>query len=282
MGKYLTFDFEDWFHILDNPKTSHPDQWKDFPTRIELMLGPILDLCDKHNVKATFFCLGWVAEKYPDLIKRIHQRGHFIGTHGYAHQLVYTQTPEQFRDDLRKSINILENIISTSITAYRAPGFSITSRSLWALDILYEEGIEFDSSIFPAYRGHGGLPWLNVRNPFKIATPKGYLINEYPLSVVKFFGISVPYSGGGYFRIMPRLILSRLFKMSEYQMTYFHPRDFDEEQPKIPGLSGLRHFKSYYGIRRCLANLDFILSRNKITSSALAPLSDEVQTKVFK
>jgi len=273
MFKYLTFDLEDWFHILDNPKTANPEQWIEFPSRIEITLEPILKLCDRYDIKATFFCLGWIAEKYPHLIKRIYEKGHHIGTHGYAHQLVYKQTPEEFREDLRKSIDILESIVDISVKAYRAPGFSITSKNLWAFDILYEEGIRYDSSIFPALRSHGGMPGLKVQMPFKLVTPMGFELHEYPLSVVKLFGFYIPYSGGGYFRLLPRQLLAILFKNSEYQMTYFHPRDFDAKQPLIPGMTAFRRFKSYYGIRRCEGNLEFILKQNKFCSSPLHALA---------
>ena len=269
MFKYLTFDLEDWFHILDNPKTAYPDQWIKFPSRIEVTLEPILELCDRYDIKATFFCLGWVAEKYPHLINRIYNKGHHIGTHGYAHQLVYRQTPEEFREDLRKSIDIIESIVDITVNTYRAPGFSITSRNLWAFDILYEEGIRYDSSVFPALRSHGGMPALKVRTPFKLITPKGFELNEYPLSVVKFFNFYFPYSGGGYFRLIPRPLLAILFKRSEYQMTYFHPRDFDGDQPIIPGLTRFRRFKSYYGIRGCMSNLELVIRQNKFSSSPL-------------
>lgn len=272
MCKYLTFDLEDWFHILDHPKTAYPDQWIGYPARIEITLDPILELCDRYDVKATFFCLGWVAEQYPHLIKKINMKGHHIGTHGYAHQLVYRQTPEEFRKDLRMSIDILESIVDVSINSYRAPGFSITSRNLWAFDILYEEGIRYDSSVFPALRSHGGMPRLKLTKPFKLITPKGFELEEYPLSVVKFLGFYFPYSGGGYFRLFPMSLLSIFFKSSEYQMTYFHPRDFDVEQPIIPGISGLRYFKSYYGIRRCMSKLELLLRQNKFCSSPLEGL----------
>lgn len=281
MFKYLTFDLEDWFHILDNSKTAYPDQWIGFPSRIEITLEPLLELCDRYDIKATFFCLGWVAEKYPHLIKRIYEKGHHIGTHGYGHQLVYNQTPKEFREDLRKSIDILESIVDISVKVYRAPGFSITSKNLWAFDILYEEGIRCDSSVFPALRSHGGMPRLKVNVPFKLVTLKGFELHEYPLSIVSFLGFHIPYSGGGYFRLLPRPLLTRLFRCSEYQMTYFHPRDFDHEQPIIPGLTGFRRFKSYYGIRRCMGNLEIILSQNKFCSTPLNALSGS-QNRVVK
>ena len=265
--KFLTFDIEDWFHILDNPQTKYPEQWDFFPKRIHIGLDIILDLCAKYEIKATFFCLGWIAEKYPEQIKKIQSAGHEIGTHGYAHQLVYEQTENEFRQDLEKSIALLKSITGKEICAYRAPGFSITKDCLWAFDVLAECGIKYDSSVFPASRAHGGLKEITEFKPYLLKTLKGNTLIEYPISAKTVFNTPVIFGGGGYFRLLPLPLLSNWFEQSEYVMTYFHPRDFDQNQPNIPGLNPFRKFKAYFGINRTKQKLDTIIASNFFSSS---------------
>ena len=275
--KVLSFDIEDWFHILDNPETALPENWRNFESRVEIGVRKILILLSGCNIKATFFCLGWIAEKHPQVIKLIHEEGHYIGTHGYYHQLVYNQTPEEFRTDLKKSIQILEDITNQKITSYRAPGFSITESSKWAFDILYEEGIKFDSSVFPAQRSHGGIANFNYAKPFRLITPKGKEIIEFPMNTETLFGRKFIFSGGGYFRLLPKKYLSFLFKKHNYIMTYFHPRDFDTSQPKIPGLNKIRKFKSNIGIRSSERKLKSILTSNNFISLSEVNVSDTLK-----
>ena len=265
--KFLTFDIEDWFHILDNPQTKYPKQWESFPKRIHIGLDIILDLCAKYEIKATFFCLGWIAEKYPEQIKKIQSAGHEIGTHGYAHQLVYEQTENEFRQDLEKSIALLKSITGKEICAYRAPGFSITKDCLWAFDVLAECGIKYDSSVFPASRAHGGLKEITEFKPYLLKTLKGNTLIEYPISAKTVFNTPVIFGGGGYFRLLPLPLLSKWFEQSEYVMTYFHPRDFDQNQPNIPGLNSFRKFKAYFGINKTKKKLETIIESNFFSSS---------------
>lgn len=265
--KFLTFDIEDWFHILDNPATKFPEQWIKFPKRIHIGLDIILELCEKYNIKGTFFCLGWIAEMYPTEILKIHQAGHDIGTHGYAHQLVYEQTKNQFREDLVKSITILQQITGSKVEAYRAPGFSITKDCLWAFDVLAECGIKYDSSVFPASRAHGGLKQITEFKPYELKTLKGNTLVEFPISANVVLNTPVIFGGGGYFRLLPLPLLRKWFKQSEYVMTYFHPRDFDQNQPNIPGLNSIRKFKAYFGINRTKQKLDAIIASNLFNSS---------------
>ena len=257
--KILTFDIEDWFHILDNPETSYEDQWRNMPSRIDRGINLILDLLEKTDQPATFFCLGWVAEKYPHLIKAISDRGHHIGSHSHMHQLAYTQNKKDFKDDLVKSIDILQQISGQKIDTYRAPGFSITSSNLWAFDILHASGIVNDCSIFPASRAHGGIPEYSEASPSIIKINKGEM-RSFPINTSKMFGRNIVYSGGGYFRLLPKGYLRRRFAQDKYVMTYFHPRDFDPNQPLVPGLNYLRRFKSYVGIKGAYKKLDFLLS----------------------
>jgi polysaccharide deacetylase family protein (PEP-CTERM system associated) len=258
--KFITFDIEDWFHILDHSETANPSSWDNFESRIDYGVGVILDLMDKHEIKGTFFCLGWIAEKYPHIIKRINAAGHHIGTHSYYHQLAYEQTEVEYRKDLADSMKILSDLTGKTIDAYRAPGFSIKESNLWAFDVMAEEGIKFDSSVFPANRAHGGLPQFTIDQPCKVITKKGYEIIELPMNTASLLGQKFVFSGGGYFRLLPEWYLKKLFKTQDYVMTYFHPRDFDSEQPVIPGLSKIRRFKSYVGIKHTTNKLFNILN----------------------
>ena len=259
--KILTFDIEDWFHILDNPYTKDPTQWEKLPSRIELGVERILQLLEETNCNATFFCLGWIAEKYPDVIKKISESGYHVGTHSYAHQLAYNQTKKEFENDLYKSISILSDITGKPIDSYRAPGFSIKKSNLWAFEILYKHGIKYDSSVFPANRAHGGFPEYKVALPSIIKTDH-FELKSMPINTTKFFGQRVIYSGGGYFRFFPSFFLEKRFKNDNYIMTYFHPRDFDKNQPKIPGLNMYREFKCYVGIRGAYSKLKKIIKLN--------------------
>tara|TARA_Y100000385_G_C13024354_1_gene607711 strand:+ start:509 stop:1348 length:840 start_codon:yes stop_codon:yes gene_type:complete len=258
--KFITFDIEDWFHILDHPETSNPSSWDKFESRIDHGVGLILDLMDKHELKGTFFCLGWIAEKHPHIIKRIDAAGHYLGTHSYYHQLAYKQSEDEYRKDLSDSIKILSDLTGKTIDAYRAPGFSIKESNLWAFDVMAEEGIKYDSSVFPANRAHGGLPQFTTDQPCKVITKKNYEIIELPMNTASLLGQKFVFSGGGYFRLFPEWYLKKLFQSQDYVMTYFHPRDFDVGQPMIPGLSRLRKFKSYTGINSSLSKLESVLS----------------------
>ncbi|MDB4123776.1 polysaccharide deacetylase family protein [Schleiferiaceae bacterium] len=271
--KFITFDIEDWFHILDHPETANPSSWNKFESRIDHGVGLILDLMDKHDLKGTFFCLGWIAEKHPHIIKRIDAAGHHIGTHSYYHQLAYEQTEDKYRKDLSDSMQILSDLTGKTIDAYRAPGFSIKESNLWAFDVMAEEGIKYDSSVFPANRAHGGLPQFTTDQPCKVITKKGYEIIELPMNTASFLGQKFVFSGGGYFRLLPKWYLKKLFNSQDYVMTYFHPRDFDAGQPLIPGLSNFRKFKSYTGIENTGNKLSSMIEQNTFNGLRTTDLS---------
>lgn len=258
--KILTFDIEDWFHILDNPKTKAADDWKNFSSRLEPNLDLILNLVEKHKTQATFFCVGWIADKHPNQIRKISDSGYEIGSHTHLHQLVYEQSPKQFEEDIKKSIQSLEDITGKKVTSFRAPGFSITSETPWAFEILLKYGIEIDCSVFPASRAHGGFNSFGSALPVWIEL-NGMRLKEFPINTQSFLGKQVIFSGGGYFRILPYPIIEKMTKKSEYVMTYFHPRDFDADQPMIPGLNMIRKFKSYYGLKNTEKKLDQWLSK---------------------
>jgi peptidoglycan-N-acetylglucosamine deacetylase len=277
--KILTFDIEDWFHVLDNSETATPDNWLKFESRIESGVDRILHLLDDTGQSATFFCLGWVSQKYPNLIKKIAREGHHIATHSHEHQLAYQQTYSMFKEDLKRSIETLEDIAGDKIDTYRAPGFSITENNLWAFEILGELGIKIDCSIFPASRAHGGLPMYSCAEPSVIKYNE-YSFHSFPINTAKIFGKDIVYSGGGYFRLLPQWYINRQFAIDEYVMTYFHPRDFDPDQPMIPGLGLIRRFKSYVGLSTSYLKLENLLHTHSFMNVETANKSlgwDEVK-----
>lgn len=256
----LTFDIEDWFHILDNSSTRSEHHWTKFETRLQHNLDNILGLLQDNNQKATFFCLGWIAMKYPQAIKDIVAAGHQVGTHSHLHQLVYQQSKAEFKNDLLQSIAAIEDTTGTKVSIYRSPGFSIKESCLWAFEILLEAGITIDCSVFPAVRAHGGLPGVSIAQPFKLQTPGGYL-KEFPMSVYRIGPFRFVFSGGGYFRLFPYKAIELLMSRSSYTMTYFHPRDFDPDQPILEDLSMIRKMRSYYGLRGSLNKLSELIRK---------------------
>lgn len=258
----LSFDIEEWFHVLDHEGTEKPKDWQNFPKRLDTNVKRILDLLDEHNLNASFFILGWVAEHYPNLVKEISARGHEIGTHSYNHQLVYKQTPDEFEIDLKESIMILSDLISKKIKYYRAPGFSIKKEQIWAFEILKENGIEIDCSVFPALRSHGGFKEFNHSEPVRIKLSNSY-IKAFPMNLAESFTLKYVFSGGGYFRFFPYIFLNYLANQSNYMMTYFHPRDFDPNQPRLKNLGYIKYFKSYVGLRKSEKKLNNFLRDHK-------------------
>lgn len=265
----LTFDIEEWFHILDNASTRTETEWGRYETRIYQNMDRIFQLLDETGSRATFFCLGWVADKHPDVIRRIDAAGYEIATHSYAHQLAYEQTPAEFQADLAQSIKHLQDLTGKRVRAYRAPGFSIKEFNRWVFPILVEQGIEIDCSVFSARRAHGGDAKLAMFEPGYIDVG-GTLLKEFPINTVGIFGQDVIFSGGGYFRLLPYPTIKALTRRSRYVMTYFHPRDFDAGQPMIPGLSRTRQFKSYYGLKGCWPKLKQLLTDFSFTDLAEA------------
>ena len=268
----LSFDIEEWFHLLDHPETRAEAQWRNFEARFEQNLERVLSIVSRCEVKATFFCLGWVAEQYPQLVRKIFDAGYEVACHSSRHQLAYQQTPEEFRADFCAAREAICDAIGVAVDTYRIPGFSLTQESIWALDILGEEGVEVDCSVFPAVRGHGGLPQFKSAEPCVVRTGQGHTLKELPLNTRSILGNKVVFSGGGYFRLFPYWLLKKLFADSEYVMTYFHPRDFDADQPMIPNLSASRRFKSYVGLKgaeeklvRLLNEFEFVDVRTAVS-----------------
>lgn len=250
----LSFDIEDWFHILDNKSTKGPKEWMQFPSRVHEGTDRILNLCQEKNVKATFFVLGWIAEKYPEVVKKISDLGYEIGCHSHYHQLLYDLNKNEFSEDTKRAISTIENVTGKKIRSYRTPGFSLTEQTKFAFDVLVENGIEVDSSIFSLRIGHGGFANFHSSNPCLISY-NGYSLKEFPMNIETVMGKKLIFSGGGYFRFFPYWFISSLIKKNDYVMTYFHPRDFDANQPLIPDMKFHRRWKSYYGLKGSLDKL---------------------------
>lgn len=260
--KVLTFDVEDWFHLIDAGDYSQTAKWDSFESRLEPMMELILDLLADHQVTATFFVLGWVAERYPALMKSLADAGHSIGCHSHLHIPVTQQTEEKFRADLIEAMAAIEGATGIAPKAYRAPGFSITRQSLWAFDILAEEGIEIDCSIFLGSHAHGGLRGLKLNKPFRLETLAGHNLKCLPMTTVRLpFKQNLCFSGGGYFRLLPPALLAYFFTRENYVMTYFHPRDFDGEQPPIE-LGVFRTWRAMTGVKSSMSKLDNLLGQH--------------------
>lgn len=253
--KILSFDLEDWYHLLDVDFIRDPKGWDNFESRFDYSANLIIDLLLKHNINATFFSLGWIAKRHPKIIKRLTDNGWEVGTHSHIHSLVHEQSLEEFSAELKQSVDAIEHITGKKVISFRAPGFSITKDCLWAFDVLKETGIEHDCSSLPAHHAHGGLGETWPTRPFVIETKNGNL-KSFPISVKPFIGKNLIYSGGGYFRLLPYILIKNWMKNSEYVMTYFHPRDFDAGQPILHGISKKRIFKAYVGIKGALRKLD--------------------------
>lgn len=241
----LSFDIEDWFHC---DFISDRNTWSNYKTRIHPSTERILQLLEQKNLTGTFFILGWIADKYPEVVKAIHDRGHEIGCHSYFHDLVHKMKPQEFYQDTSRSIKTIENITGEKVSLYRAPGFSITESTPWAFEILHELGIEIDCSVFPAKHDYGGFPNYGESQPTWIKF-NGIKMKEFPMSTYKKFNNNVVFSGGGFFRLFPYPVIKKWTGQSSYVMTYFHPRDFDYGQPMLPHLPLIRKFKSYYGLK---------------------------------
>ncbi len=242
----LSFDIEEHFQVSAFESPMRRRHWEQFESRVEVNTERLLSLLAKRGVRATFFVLGWVAERYPSLVRRIASCGHEVASHGYAHELITGQTPIAFREDIRKAKSILESILSQPVLGYRAPSFSITKDTMWATQILVEEGYIYDSSIFPVLHDRYGVPSANPE-AHQLLTVSGVLW-EVPPSTVKYLGVRLPVAGGGYFRLYPYSVLRTLLRKLEGEgaslVMYMHPWEFDPDQPRMEGslVSRMRHY----------------------------------------
>jgi polysaccharide deacetylase family protein (PEP-CTERM system associated) len=257
----LTIDVEDYYHVSAFEAVVRFADWERYESRVERNTHRILNLLDAHATQATFFVLGWLLERYPTLIRTIVARGHGVASHGCAHQRVYTQTPEQFRAETRRSKHMLEDTIGQPILGYRAASYSITTQSLWALDVLREEGFVYDSSIFPIRHDLYGI-LSHPRFCSLIPGQNGFSLIEFPLSTLRLAGANVPIAGGGYLRLFPYAYTRwgmRYLNRREGQpaVVYLHPWELDPEQPRLPAgkLSRFRHYTNLHKMEERIVRL---------------------------
>jgi polysaccharide deacetylase family protein (PEP-CTERM system associated) len=265
----MSVDVEDYFHVeAFNQEVSRKD-WDSFPSRVVANTQRALDLCDEFGVKGTYFILGWVADKFPSLVREIHARGHELACHSFWHRTVYSLTPEEFRQDLRQACDAIEQAAGVRVTGYRAPSWSITATSLWALDILSEAGFQYDSSIYPIHHDLYGIPGAQ-RFPYRIGPAAGMM--EFPPATVKVLGATVPYGGGGYLRILPfwftQWALGTMTREnSRVIVVYFHPWELDPEQPRIQARLKSR-FRHYTNLHQMEPRLRRLMSTNPFETFA--------------
>jgi polysaccharide deacetylase family protein (PEP-CTERM system associated) len=271
----LSVDVEDYFMVEAFARSVRRDMWDAWPSRVEVNTRRVLDLFEEHDVRATFFFVGWVAKRFPALVRDVQKRGHELACHSYWHRTIYSLTPDEFRDDTRAAVRAIEDAAGVKVCGYRAPSWSITGKSLWALDILAEEGFAYDSSIYPIHHDLYGLPGAQ-RFPYTHTCANGASLREYPPATARFFGQNLPGAGGGYLRIFPLAYTRwffRLFERSyeERVIVYLHPWELDPEQPRIRERlrSRLRHYTNLSGMT---SRLEFLL-RNY----AFQPFLDSIE-----
>lgn len=265
----FTVDVEDYFQVAALAPAIERASWPQRESRVERNTGVLLDLLAERGIHGTFFVLGWIAERHPDLIRRIAAAGHEIACHGFSHQLVYDQTPEEFREETARSKSTLEDLSGTAVIGYRAASFSITRRSLWALDVLIDLGFEYDSSIFPIRHDRYGIPGADPR-PSRLTAPSGRTLAEFPLSAASYLGVRVPVSGGGYFRLLPYLVtragLRQINGTGERPFAfYLHPWEIDPHQPRVR-VGWLSRFRHYTNLDRCESRLRRLLAEFRFAS----------------
>ena len=268
----LSFDIEDWFHLVAIKSLADPEKWPSLESLVEKRTDELLQICADANVRATFFILGWIADRYPALIRRISEAGHDLGTHSYWHRTVFSLNEKEFREDIKRSIDCISDASGREVVCFRAPSFSITPGSEWAMDVLLDCGIQYDASLFPATRGHGGYPCPLGAHNFT-ATPSGRTMPELPMSVMRMGPKAVAFSGGGYLRVFPEWLIHRGFEQCHRRgipaVVYLHPRDIAPDCPVAP-MSPVRRFKSYVGLATAAAKLRRLLERYRFGTCAEA------------
>jgi len=257
----MTVDVEDYFQVSAFDRVVSRASWGERESRVVGNTQRLLELFDQSGVRATFFVLGWVADRAPELVRQIAAAGHAIACHGYNHQLLYTLTPKQFREDVREAKRALEQIAGCPVVGYRAPSYSVTSSTLWALDILIEEGYLYDASIFPVHHDRYGIPDA-ARHRHMMKRPAGALL-EIPASTVRLGGVNLPIAGGGYFRLLPyawtRWGIRHVNRVErEPVIFYLHPWEIDPGQPRLP-VGRAARMRHYGGIARTADRLQRLL-----------------------
>lgn len=261
----LTFDIEEWFHLVGVRAMDDRSRWDQFEPTVERDTDRILSLLAEHETRGTFFVLGWIAERYPALVRRIAEVGHEIASHSHWHFEVYKHDPDSFRDDLIRSIDALESAGRQKVRGYRAPSFSLVPGTEWALDIMLDQGLVYDASAFPARRAHGGYPCHPACHD--LPTPSGRMIRQLPMSLYRLGPVRLPFSGGGYLRQCPTPILDRAMQQHERihrpAVIYLHPWDFCPDGPRttMPVISRIKCYRNRHTtepkLRRLLQNHAF-------------------------
>lgn len=289
----LSFDIEDWFHIVEVKAVEDPATWPELSARsslVERYTDTILRICERGRARATFFILGWIADRHPGLVQRIADAGHELGTHSFWHRKVYELDAATFERDVRESLDAIRAGVGrpVAITGFRAPSFSITPGTEWAFDVLLDLGLRYDASLFPAPRGHGG--YVCTRGPHLLRTPRGRWLPELPMSIARFGPGPLRrlcYSGGGYLRALPLRMVERGLRQEAAAgrptVVYLHPRDFAPDCPRVP-MPLHRRFKCYIGMRRTAGKLEALLARyrwgpcNEVLRETLAAAADRAES----
>lgn len=271
----LTFDIEEWFHLVGVASMADRARWEILERTAEPLTDHILGLLDQAGVRGTFFVLGWVAERYPALVRRIAEAGHEVASHSYGHREVYEHTPASFREDLKRSIGVLEDACGCQVLGFRAPSFSLTPGCEWAWDAMLDCGLRYDASVFPVKRAHGGYPLEQARDTSTVGrtTPTGRTIDELPMSVMRLpvLGKRVAFSGGGYFRVLPWWLVKRGFAQHDSAgrsaVLYLHPWDFAPDGPTLP-MRRFQRFKCYHNRDQTERRLRELLGRYQFGTCA--------------
>jgi len=263
----FSVDVEDWFHILDVPGAPALSSWHQLPSIVEPDFRRLLDLFDQHHARVTCFFLGWIAERYPHLVREAAARGHEIASHGYAHRLVYQSSRQEFFEDASRARRLLEDLAGAPVLGYRSAGFSVTESTQWFFEALVEAGYAYDSSVFPGPRGHGGMSHA-PREPHRIPTPAGPLM-EFPITVSTLLAKPLCFFGGGYLRLFPSWLIRRAVRqvLAEGRpvVFYIHPREIDPSHPRVP-MPLARRFKSYVNLATTETKLRRILTEFPVTT----------------
>jgi polysaccharide deacetylase family protein (PEP-CTERM system associated) len=258
----MTVDVEDYFHVSAFDGVVSRASWDGFDSRVSRNTNDLLEIFDRAGVRGTFFVLGWVAARFPALVRRIADRGHEVASHGFHHQLLYMLTPAQFREDVRSARRAIEDATGQPVMGFRAPSYSVIQSSMWAIDVLIEEGYAYDASIFPIHHDRYGIP-DSPRHPYELKRSGGSLL-ELPGSTVQLGGINLPIAGGGYFRQLPyfwtKWGIDRVNRLERQPVVfYLHPWEIDPDQPRLP-VHGARRVRHYRGLDRTRVRLARLLS----------------------
>ncbi len=264
MRNILSFDIEEHFQVSGLAAAINRKDWDRHLSRVEKNTDTILAILDRHQVKATFFILGWIAERHQSMLKKISAAKHEIASHGYEHKLIYDMTPDEFAVDVKKSLDIIEGITGIKVKGFRAPSFSLSAKDIEKFQILADFGITYDSSLFPMKHFRYGDAVSVPLAPFDIVENGKAIIKEYPMTVVVFLGRRIPAGGGGYFRLYPDFFIRRNIRKVNAEnrpvIVYLHPWEFDPEQPRVKGAGFGNTFRHYCNLKKTADKLDNLLT----------------------